>query len=1479
MLREKLKSRFLRPLLLLAALLALSQSSLALDFSAYGLRGSWDSSWSTTRSFNADGKLTMTYDNYEFKLHDGGWVEFNNGSMTYDTSVIEASNNNLKLKDCPSGTEVVFTLTEVNSKPYLSASWGSSSDSDYTKYGLQSDKAGWSTPAGKFNADGKLTLTSGVDFSVIKLWDTDGTWYGDSDCDYDASVFEKNDTNYALIGCPDGTSVTFTLTMNGGKPSLTASWNTPLPEHTYYLRDDWASFDAGWGSTDQRAFVADEDGNLVYTFLGLNLQTQFRVWYNDGNEHWTSPTGTNVIPSGNGENLKLNTLLKGTADITFTLSLNADGTPKNLSVTWTNVHLDETVVVPGMPFYPYGVRNESQFLAAMNEGKPYYYLLGHALNNKQPSPEWELVPGEKLFPGDARYAGKYVCDFTFTKHLDGTTADGYGDNDGNTRWVYVGSYENAGATEIHHVYTGRDLWNGLTVPQGSINNSLRLRAVYDPSLGDTDASLTIEYLRLTEDKTWEVTEVPDALPFISLVGAEWKQREGVPTNLVNIPADQSAKYDGWNTTTGGWQQSWIQYNADGEAVTNRTKTGVYFNTQWPPYHDIIFTSQFQLNGNDYEMGLSSGELTFSPSSEATGAVWKNDPRFIGQENLILDDNATYRLYEVSDLWANGKFKLWTGWSGARKNANGDGAEWEYNWNWGEYREGAEAVEIGFNQTVMMGLQNGDMVLNKPTYLSHAYFFLDVNNPRVNSACRLYTTLAPGGAQIHALSNSTYTAGVFKPELTYVLEEDTKVTGVHVVIYRQSDDRVMGEILEEDGLDVAAADFSSIFAADFASADDYAEGYFHDGFNYRNSGWYYYTMEVSFSNTTEKALVKSNPYYVQAVASTLYVGQLIKVNKENAPEELNKYDFVTYSPGAVEAYGYNLEPSEEMGEWGYHVTMLDKVPEPSFYASSEQATWTRQMLIYARRPWMGPDADESMAGSTGVKWNLSVPNAMDSPTAIQTTDDRTVEGDVPLEYVFPAPDVFRHTYSVTLTYKPASAGTDAGEIGELTTQPMTYYIAPRVPTPRMQPGRFDAIISYDEDNKDVTVSGALHTGLTNGEYTASDIEYKNTRVRRLHIKTYVDMPNATQELISLIPDDEDYSGTPANEHQLGKATRDTNFEGDERLQEYLKGTKLNLKDVTPESYIYFVNQDINRWIQYNETTGQYEAIPRKLVFDFVKNKGLVIFYERKAEGVTIEINPELQAPEIAAETPHVYRVIREKAPESNDYEELLILANTPEITPAVSKLADTELTIDTEHHDPYYAFRINGQAVGINGCDDETETNALQHHSALCKDETTCYVIQKEDLGTYWSGMGATSQLSNQFSVEVAHGYIFATSGENMDMQYYGAIFKPGQEELDPTPANAPMRAAANNAENYMVFVSVPAKADFNLTDIQTSIENVEMNAAGIVAGAGFIDMMGNEGAVYSVDGRVLYQGAGRVELPAGIYVAATASETMKVIVK
>lgn len=433
---------------------------------------------------------------------------------------------------------------------------------------------------------------------------------------------------------------------------------------------------------------------------------------------------------------------------------------------------------------------------------------------------------------------------------------------------------------------------------------------------------------------------------------------------------------------------------------------------------------------------------------------------------------------------------------------------------------------------------------------------------------------------------------------------------------------------------------------------------------------------------------------------------------------------------------------------------------------------------------------------------------------------------------------------------------------------------------MKPGKFDAIITYDEDSKDVTVSGALHTGLTTDEYTASDIEYKKTRVRRLHIKTYVDMPNATEDLIRLIPNDEDYSGTPANEHQLGKATRETAFEGDARLLEYLKGTYLNLKDVTPESHIYFVNQDINRWIQLNEATGEYEAIPRKLVFDFKKNKGLVIFYERRAEGVTIEIKPELQAPKLAEGDPHVYRVIRETAPGANNYEELLILANTTEITPAVSKLADTELTIDATSHDPYYAFRINGQAVGINGCDDQTETNALQHHSALSKDETTCYVIERKELGTYWGGMGETSMLSNSFDLEVAHGYIFATSAEGFDMEYYGAIYKPGQEEIDPTPAAAPMRAAAaGKAEQHMVFVSVPAKAEYNLTDIQTSIEDVEMNGAGIVAGAGFIDMMGNEGAVYSVDGRVLYQGAGRVELPAGIYVAATASETMKVIVK
>lgn len=578
-------------------------------------------------------------------------------------------------------------------------------------------------------------------------------------------------------------------------------------------------------------------------------------------------------------------------------------------------HLEFVKIVPeGMPFYPNGI-SENEFDITDNTSK-YYYLVGHDLNNGLPSPEWQM---------EGPVNGKYTIDFTYSKHTrefkdNAWTCSDDSENLNKAKVVYftpadaepVDVKEGGNYTPINVNFIKAG--DGTSYEKAGV----RLRATFDPA----DNSIKFDYLDY-DDEVVTITSDEDYkkvayLPMITLIGENWKQPSGVPVHL-NVPKGNKFYDNNWENTGVGWQQSWIQYGADGNPVVSRDGRKVYFNTQWPPKEGIKFETKDDKGNTLY---INSKDLTFIATGEShNAAYWQENGGFPDVD--FTDDNAEYMLYEVSDMWITGDFKLWTGWNSSRTSNDGSGAEW--NWNWGHHEQqwwpatwnlqetdqynkealnGAEPELASGTGTVHLGVQRGDMKFIKPTYFSKVYFFLDLTHPNNEEYRHSLLYFERGDLSISAMSQGNL-YGMFSPGLHEIdADQGESITKITLKVYKDNEAKELVETFidskaVEPGTITDDASLKSYFARLYGEGS--VEDYLLDGKEDYESGWYYYTLEATVSSSSDAIAdrtlyAKSNSFRIirDEISHTLTAAQLIKLENLDADSPFAGYDYITYS---------------------------------------------------------------------------------------------------------------------------------------------------------------------------------------------------------------------------------------------------------------------------------------------------------------------------------------------------------------------------------------------------------------------------------------------------------------------------------------------------------------------------------------------------------------------------------------------------------
>ena len=730
-----------------------------------------------------------------------------------------------------------------------------------------------------------------------------GKW-GDNRCDLYCSIngsavggsywIEKE--NITLENNPQkGDECTFTY--NPANKSLTVTKGEPLPYKEVYI---FGGVNVNeWNDTKKYVKMECNEGVYTYNFTydGQGNAWAFYAQKRNGTATYlvqdaeVTPSTPQIFEEMDNRNGKVFRYSKLKAGRNYTIKLNCNDNV---------VSIEKNVTRSEIPVYPNGVSTESELKAYDFKANPVYYLVAQVLNDNRPTPEWQMEKG-----ADGRY---HINGFA----MRNTNCIG---NNNREDGVAVCQYTSANS------YIDLDEQTLNNLPENPLSEGRLFNATFDPETG----KLTFE----------EDLSANHKMPFISLVGYMMQQDAAYPT-----PRGVEGKPAGVTTAT-GWQEAWLQYDAEGNLLKDR-KGNVMYSTMWPPKNPVYFTA----NAGG-ERHYSSDQMTFSPVKAAgkyvakTGAEWERELKASDNadayQGLDLADDSTYYRYVVDDIWYVGAGKIWTGWAGQTVNQGEKQiAQWSNHRNWGYSNKKAtdtEGTSINPETTYDVSTAegaNGNFLFEQPTFFKTIEFFYNEKDPEKTS--KIYTTLAYGSASIAAQSNKedgAYKKGSYQPSVS--VPEGVTVKGYTIYRYDATTNQLAP--IGDDGGKVAEGTTdpnSTEFTFDDEGLAD---------------GRYYYVLKVDFSNG-RSSKVRSNPFIIyHPGVYTLDANGYQLVKLDNA---VNGYEYVTYnSKENGEMYLVNIVDDAVVA---YEVLPTDKRDAVKALLSSNKGIkWTDKVFVYAPVP--------------------------------------------------------------------------------------------------------------------------------------------------------------------------------------------------------------------------------------------------------------------------------------------------------------------------------------------------------------------------------------------------------------------------------------------------------------------------------------------------------------------------------------------------
>lgn len=870
-------SYFIKFMLLLMVTLSISQANATVVY--YKNTNSWE----TPTAHMWDGGEATNWPGKAMTNLGDGWYSIDAGS-----------NKNIQFNNGKKGsdnekTEDLQITQNVSAAAYVDGKWETvtyklnhpwNGDGDWSPQSLTDDGDGFYSLTGKWGNAGCDVLC------YINGSSVEGTY-----CIVKENITLENNPK-------KGDECTFTY--NPADKSLTVTKGEPLPYKAVYI---FGGVNVNeWDNTEKYVKMECNEGVYTYNFTydGKSAVWAFYALRKKGTPTYlvkdaeVTPSTPQIFEEMDDRGGKVFRYSGLRAGRNYTIKLNCNDNVVSIVKNVTSVDSE-------IPVYPNGVSTESELKAYNFEANPVYYLVAQVLNDERPTPEWQMEKG-----ADGKYhINGFAMRNTNCIGYDNTFVDG----------VAVRRYTSANS------YIDLDEQTLNDLPENPLSEGRLFNATFDPETG----KLTFE----------EDLSANHKMPFISLVGYMMQQdaEYATPRGVEGTPAGV--------TTAKGWQEAWLQYDAEGNLLKDR-KGNVMYSTMWPPKNPVYFTA----NAGG-ERHYSSDQMTFSPVKTAgkyvakTGAEWeaelKASDNADAYQGLDLVDNATYYRYVVDDIWYVGAGKIWTGWAGQTVKRDGrEITQWSNHRNWGYGNKKATDTDgTSINPETTYGVStaegsNGNFLFEQPTFFKTIEFFYDNNDPE--KASKIYTTLAYGSASIAAKSNKedgAYKKGSYQPSVS--VPDGVTVTGYTTYRYDATTNQLAP--IGDDGGKVAEGKTnpnSETFTFDNEGLAD---------------GRYYYVLKVDFSNG-RSSKVRSNPFiiYHPGVYTLDANGyQLVKLDNP-----VNDYEYVTYnSKENGEMYLVNIANDAVTA---YKVLPTDKRDAvKALLSSNEGIKWTDKVFVYAPVP--------------------------------------------------------------------------------------------------------------------------------------------------------------------------------------------------------------------------------------------------------------------------------------------------------------------------------------------------------------------------------------------------------------------------------------------------------------------------------------------------------------------------------------------------
>lgn len=931
--------------------------------------------------------------------------------------------------------------------------------------------------------------------------------------------------------------------------------------------------------------------------------------------------------------------------------------------------------------------------------------------------------------------------------------------------------------------------------------------------------------------------------------------------------------------------------------------------------------------NKYEYATTEGDVTTNADNEG----------------LRLDPDRKYARYYVENVWLMGEYKIWTGWGGEKNASWGaDWNKCIYFGpnNGNQQKSVHKTYVIGGEESNFFTAKSEDdnyarefyrtMEIFLPVNDSETDYDFGSNNanpPTYSISPRFYLTEADGGAKIDAIARGA----VGSQAVGYAPSLSNMPGGFHVSEYkvtryaydantdreefkpcdikRKAVEKTAAVVKSGTGLEIKDyEEFNALFTKDFGTDAKYTKD--GEAGDY-GVGRYIFRLEATFVNEAGETRTADvwSPFieiYDKQGEVHIYHAQLVELPADNPLCQEKGYKYITYSKERTRFHRVAVKVVDN--DRPVELTRQEDL-EPEEVAKLrdvylKDGVWTNKTLLLTEDPSRFTGEMKVFKMSKVERDEAGNETNVDTQL-IDLMDERDNKIRNWYAYIYDGTNQIAHpeSFKVDFTGELKNVEPDAADGSTIVTDLDKVEHKPQFPLPYIDTPKARVEVKLTENTDEWP---ALYTashehlniveGTVNGENSYEDTnpfqQWREDKVlNRLEVRVPVQLPNISM-------------ADGLRDAAYGKLTVKVN-------DKELGVDKENL--AAGRAYIVYDHQSPYDWLTYDSewkvkdatswnTTGS-EFATENCAIEGISEPGI---HDKTA--VLATFAPSFDTPSLSLEDGTLGFRGEWSGPENGIYTYTGYLTVFNPTSHPIDALVGNNDLVPEENgsYTPQYLFHVEstGDVDGVS--DVETVSQVISEAGGKYKLVSAKVRADKlENMSDFMRTLKLSFSRAYYFysgdeKIEAGQGHrncgstLVGLTGEfpfhiGGDIHTAAPSAAPvqktegqpnGEAAVNLEPSTTGHSSTLYAGDNAFLFAPKYKTFDFSLlSDIQVGIDGIMDSDVRVVTGKGFIDLLGNEGRIYSTDGRLVYSGASRAEVISGVYVVVLDGKTVKVFVK